>query len=149
MQFIIFLYEFIKYLKYIGVIVLSLKILVKKMVDVIDFNKVKCIVELGFGIGVFMKEIMKRKKKEMIFFFIEINEVFFKELKRKFKDEQNVIVVYGLVENIKKYMGEYNIECIDYVLLGLFFIFLLEEVLKCILNNVMEVIYENGEFIIF
>ncbi len=54
------------------------------MVDVIDFNKAKCIVELGPGTGVFTKEIMKRKKKETIFLLIEINEVFCKELKRKF-----------------------------------------------------------------
>ena len=52
------------------------------------------------GTGVFTKEIMKRKKKETIFLLIEINEVFCKELK-KFKDEQNVIVVHGSAENIK------------------------------------------------
>lgn len=73
------------------------------MVDVIDFNKAKCIVELGPGTGVFTKEIMKRKKQETIFLLIEINEVFCKELKRKFKDEQNVIVVHGSAENIKVY----------------------------------------------
>ena len=50
-----------------------------------------------------------------MFLLIEINEVFFKELKRKFKDEQNVIVVHGSAENIKTYMEELNIECIDYV----------------------------------
>ncbi len=119
------------------------------MVDVIDFNKAKCIVELGPGTGVFTKEIMKRKKQDTIFLLIEINEVFCKELKRKFKDEQNVIVVHGSAENIKKYMEEFHIECVDYVLSGLPFTSLPEEVSKRILNNVMEAIHENGEFITF
>ena len=124
------------------------KILAKKMVDVIDFNKAKCIVELGLVQG-FYKEIMKRKKKETIFLLIEINEVFCKELKRKFKNEQNVIVVHGSAENIKKYMEEFHIEYVDYVLSGLPFTSLPEEVSKRILNNVMEAIHENGEFITF
>ncbi len=120
------------------------------MVDVIDFHRAKCIVELGPGTGVFTKEIMKRKKKETIFLLIEINEVFCKELKRKYKDEQNVIVEHGSAENIKKYMEEFHIECVDYVLSGLPFTSLPEEVSKRILNNVMEKsIQENGEFITF
>lgn len=80
MQLITFLTEFIKHPKYTGVVVPSSKILAKKMVDVIDFNKVKCI---------------------------------------------------------------------DYVLSGLPFTSLPEEVSKRILNNAMEAIHENGEFITF
>ena len=91
----------------------------------------------------------EEKKRRTIFLLIEINEVFCKELKRKFKDEQNVIVVHGSAENIKKYMEEFHIECVDYVLSGLPFTSLPEEVSKRILNNVMEAIHENGEFITF
>lgn len=149
MQLITFLNEFIKHPKHTGAIAPSSKILAKKMVDVIDFNRAKCIVELGPGTGAFTQEIIKRKKKETIFLLIEINEVFFKELKRKFKDEQNVIVIHGSAENIKKYMEQLNIECIDYVLSGLPFTSLPEEVSKRILNSVMETIHENGEFITF
>ncbi|GCF76119.1 SAM-dependent methyltransferase [Bacillus cereus] len=149
MQLITFLHEFIKHPKHTGAVAPSSKILAKKMVNIIDFNRAKCIVELGPGTGVFTKEIMKRKKKETIFLLIEINEVFCKELTRKFKNEQNVIVIHGSAENIKKYMKELNIDYIDYVLSGLPFTSLPEEVSKRILNNVMEAIHENGEFITF
>ena len=47
MQLITFLHEFIKHPKHTGAVAPSSKILAKKMVDVIDFNKAKCIVELG------------------------------------------------------------------------------------------------------
>ncbi|WP_377864059.1 class I SAM-dependent methyltransferase [Bacillus sp. R86525] len=149
MQLITFLHEFIKHPKHTGAVAPSSKILAKKMVDVIDFNRAKYIVELGPGTGAFTKEIMKRKKKETVLLLIEINEVFCKELTRMFKNEQNVIVVHGSAENIKKYMEEFNIECIDYVLSGLPFTSLPEGVSKRILNNVMEAIHENGEFITF
>ncbi|MCW9131979.1 methyltransferase domain-containing protein [Bacillus paramycoides] len=149
MQLITFLNEFIKHPKHTGAIAPSSKILAKQMVDIIDFNRAKCIVELGPGTGAFTKEIMKRKKQETVLLLIEINEVFFKELKRRFKNEQSVIVIHGSAENIKKYMEELNIECMDYVLSGLPFTSLPEEVSKRILNNVMEAIHENGEFITF
>ncbi len=37
--------------------------LARQMVNTIDFDATKCIVELGPGTGIFTKEIMKRKKK--------------------------------------------------------------------------------------
>lgn len=149
MQLITFLSEFIKNPKNTGAIAPSSKILATKMVDTINFETAKCIVELGPGTGVFTKEIIKRKKKETVFILIEINELFFKQLERKFKDEQNVIIIHGSAEEIKKYMKELNIECIDYVLSGLPFTSLPKEVSVRILSNVMELIHDNGKFITF
>ncbi|ABY45821.1 MULTISPECIES: class I SAM-dependent methyltransferase [Bacillus cereus group] len=149
MQLITFLTEFIKHPKHTGAIAPSSHILAKKMVDAIDFETAKYIVELGPGTGSFTKGIMKRKKKETIFILVEINEVFFKELKKKFKDDSSVIVIHGSAENIKKYMEELNVESIDYVLSGLPFASLPKEVSARILSNVMESLQQNGEFITF
>ena len=68
MQFITFLSEFIKHPKNTGAIAPSSNILAKAMVDAIDFDVAKCIVELGPGTGSFTKEIMKRKRKEQHLF---------------------------------------------------------------------------------
>ena len=68
MQFITFLSEFIKHPKTQGQLHQGSNILAKAMVDAIDFDVAKCIVELGPGTGSFTKEIMKRKKKEQHLF---------------------------------------------------------------------------------
>ncbi|EOQ18672.1 class I SAM-dependent methyltransferase [Bacillus cereus] len=149
MQLINFLAEFIKHPRNTGAIVPSSHILARKMVDAIDFETAKYIVELGPGTGSFTKEIMKRKKKKTVFILVEINEVFFKELQKKFKDDSSVIVIHDSAENIKQYMEELNIENIDYVLSGLPFTSLPENVSERILGNVMEALQENGEFITF
>lgn len=57
MQLITFLHEFIKHPKHTGAIAPSSKILARKMVDVIDFNRAKCIVELGPGTGFSRKKL--------------------------------------------------------------------------------------------
>ncbi len=60
------------------------KILAKKMVDVIDFNKAKCIVELGPGTGVFYeRDYEEKKRRKRYFFLLKLMKYFFKELKKK------------------------------------------------------------------
>lgn len=149
MQFITFLTQFIKQPKHTGAIAPSSKILAKKMVEVIDFESAKCIVELGPGTGVFTKEMMRRKKDETKCILIEINEVFCKQLREQFKDDSNVFVIHGSAENIQKYMEELHITEIDYVLSGLPFTSLPKSVSSRILHNVQGALRENGEFITF
>lgn len=63
MQLITFLHEFIKHPKHTGAIAPSSKILAKKMVDVIDFNRAKCIVELGTGYRSFYERNYEEKEE--------------------------------------------------------------------------------------
>lgn len=149
MRLITFVTEFIKDPKNIGAIAPSSKILAKKMVDTINFEEAKYIVELGPGTGSFTREIMKRKKKHTTLILIEINEVFFKDLQKQFEDDSSVFVVHGSAENIQVYIEELNIDKIDYVLSGLPFTSLPAEVSSRILSNVMEALQEHGEFITF
>ena len=78
MQLITFLNEFIKHPKHTGAIAPSSKILAKKMVDVIDFNRAKCIVELGPGTGAFTKEIIRERRRRQYFFLLKLMKYFSK-----------------------------------------------------------------------
>ncbi|KEK23040.1 class I SAM-dependent methyltransferase [Bacillus gaemokensis] len=149
MQRITFLTQFIKHPKNTGAIAPSSNILVKKIVDAINFEQAQYIVELGPGTGSFTREIMKRKKKQTTFILIEINEVCFKELQKRFKNDPSVVVIHGSAENINKYMKELCIDKVDYILSGLPFTSLPLEVSSRILENVMESLQENGKFITF
>lgn len=149
MQFITFLAEFVKHPKNTGAIAPSSNRLTKKMVGAINFEEAKYILELGPGTGAFTREIIKRKKEHTIFILIEINEVFFKKLQEQFKDDPNVLVIHGSAENLKKYIKEFQIEKVDYVLSGLPFTSLPREVSSRILSSVIESLSEDGEFITF
>lgn len=149
MEFIKFLTEFVKHPQNIGAITPSSKRLAVKIVDTINFEEAKYIVELGPGTGSFTKEVMKRKKKQTVLILIESNEVFVKELQKQFNGDKSVVIIHGLAENIKKYMGKLHIEKVDYVLSGLPFTSLSKKVSSCILKNVKDSIQENGQFILF
>lgn len=149
MQFITFLSEFIKHPKNICAITPSSNILAKKIVDEINFEVAKCIVELRSGTGSFTREIMKRKKKKTTFILIEINEVFFKKLQKQYEDDASVFVIHGSAENIQEYVEELQIKNVDYVLSGLPFTSLPKGVSSCILSNVIKSLHEDGKFITF
>ncbi|WP_242144262.1 MULTISPECIES: class I SAM-dependent methyltransferase [unclassified Bacillus cereus group] len=149
MKFITFLTEFVKHPKNVGAIAPSSNRLAKKMVGTINFEEAKYILELGPGTGAFTKEIIKRKKEHTIFILIEINEVFYENLQKQFKNDSNVFVIHGSAENIKKYIKELQIEKVDYILSGLPFTSLPIDVSSRILSSVMESLREDGEFITF
>ncbi|AZU60320.1 class I SAM-dependent methyltransferase [Neobacillus mesonae] len=149
MQMISFLNEFIKHPRSMGAVAPSSKKLARKMVDVINFNKAKTIVELGPGTGSFTKEIMKWKKKSTLLILIEINETFVRRLRKEYANDTSVHVIHGSAENIRKYLGELNLAATDYVLSGLPFTSLPSGVSKRILQNVRNSLTPRGKFITF
>ncbi|MGC4378841.1 rRNA adenine N-6-methyltransferase family protein [Fictibacillus sp. Mic-4] len=149
MPFITFLSQFLKHPKNTGAVAPSSKRLAQKMAEAIDFEKARCIVELGAGTGSFTEEIIKRKKKHTKLILIEINEVFFKDLQKRYGGAPGVVVIHGSAETIQTYIKELNIEKVDFVLSGLPFTSLPAGVSSRILSNVMDALEENGKFITF
>lgn len=148
MNFITFFTEFIKHPKTIGAISPSSKKLAYKMIQPICFENAQCIVELGPGTGSFTRELVKRKNPETLLVLIEHNTAFCEKLRQKFANETNVVVIHGSAENLVKYMAEFQVEKIDYVISGLPFTSLEAEVSCSILKNVQGCLH-NGKFITF
>ncbi len=149
MQFISFLTEYIKHPRNIGAVMPSSNRLSKKMVDLIDFEKAECIVELGPGTGPFTREMIKRKKTNTKIVLIETNEVFFKKLQAQYSADPSIVVIHGSAEDVKKYTEALSIEKVDYIISGLPFTSLPLEVSTRILTSVNDTLHENGEFITF
>jgi phosphatidylethanolamine/phosphatidyl-N-methylethanolamine N-methyltransferase len=144
-----FLNEFVKHPRNTGAIAPSSKILARMMIDPIQFNRTKIIIELGPGTGSFTKEIMKKKRKDTLLILIEINEIFFNRLRQEYAHDSSVHVIHGSAENIEKFMDELEITDIDYVISGLPFTSLPIDVSKRILQNIRDILAPNGKFITF
>lgn len=50
---------------------------------------------------------------------VEYNEEFCRELEEKYGEYNNVVIVNDSAENVDKYLKEYNIKEVDYVVSGL------------------------------
>jgi phospholipid N-methyltransferase len=144
-----FFIQFLKNPRRIGAIAPSGKFLARKMIDSIRFDKATCIVEFGPGTGAFTKEIIKRKRKHTILILIEQNQLFCDQLNVKYKDHQGVYIICDSAENIYKYLAEYKIRNVDYIISGLPFTSLPIEVTERIFDITRKVIGEKGSFITF
>jgi len=146
---IVFLKEFFKNPSKTGSLIPSSKYLAKQMIDSINFSKNIIIVEYGPGEGVFSNEIIKRKNKESIIILIELNKIFYNQLKNKFKDIDNVFIFNDSVENVENILKNLNINNIDYIISGIPFSSLPKELTKIILKNTKRIMNNKSSFITF
>lgn len=123
--------------------------LAEKMVETVEFQSAKYIVEYGAGTGVFTDKIMKYRNPDTVVMLFESNEVFYESLKEKYKSENNLIIVNDTAENIDKYVKKHGFSHIDYVISGLPFASLPKNVSNVILNKTRKLLKNGGKFITF
>ncbi|MEC1069225.1 class I SAM-dependent methyltransferase [Priestia megaterium] len=144
-----FMYQYFHQPRTVGALLPSSTHLAEKMVKGIDFEHADCIVEYGPGTGVFTRELVRRRSACTTLLLIEYNRHFYEKVKEQVRDEKNVYVIHGSAENVQKYLIQYDIPKVDYVLSGLPFASLASEVSECILQNTRSVLAKEGKFITF
>ncbi|MGE7021269.1 rRNA adenine N-6-methyltransferase family protein [Solibacillus cecembensis] len=144
-----FIFQYLLNPRKTGAVLPSSTYLAEKMVQSIDFQNAKYIVELGPGTGVFTDQIMKNKMQHTVVLLIESNKEFCTLLKEKYKNEKNLILINDTAEDIDKYSKEFNIPYVDYVVSGLPFASLPKNVSNVILNKTKKLLRKDGVFITF
>lgn len=149
MKLMRFLLEYIKSPRVVGAVAPSSKKLAEKMIYDIDFEKATCIIEYGPGTGVFTDKLIKEKKSYTTLILLEYNKTFFKQLEEKYNKYDNVLIINDSAENIDKYLKIYNVNKVDYVVSGLPFASLPQNVSNKILDKTRTILKEDGLFITF
>lgn len=149
MKWLFFLYQYIREPRTVGAILPSSKYVAKKMIDQIDFSDAKYIVEYGPGTGVFTEKLLKNRREQTVLLLIESNRDFYELLKEKYHDQKNMIIVNGSAENTDKYLSDYRIPYVNYVVSGLPFASLPKHVSSNILQKTRNALGRDGKFITF
>lgn len=144
-----FLLEYIKNPRFIGAVAPSGKYLADEMINSINFEKARYIVEFGPGTGVFTEKILSRVKDDTIVILVEINKEFYNILRGIYRHKKNVIIVNDSAENIDLILKRYDIESVDYILSGIPFASLPKEVSNNILNKTVQILGKESMFITF
>ena len=144
-----FIKQYITKPRSVGAILPSSRYLANKMIQEIDFDYAKCIVEYGPGTGVFTEKLVKNRTKDTLILLFEYNYEFYKGLKEKYKNEQNMYIINDSAEYMDKYLNDYNIPRVDYIVSGLPFASLPQCVSSAILGKTRKYLNKNGKFITF
>lgn len=119
------------------------------MVQPINFDTAKVIVEYGPGTGSFTKELIARRNEKTTLIIIEQNDTFYERLKKKLSNQDNIHLIHDSAENVEKYLGKYGFRYADYIISGLPFSSLPKQISSNILEATQIAIGKNGQFITF
>jgi phospholipid N-methyltransferase len=149
MKSFLFFLQYMANPRSVGAIAPSSRFLGVKMLEEIDFESADYIIEYGPGTGVFTEKMLKRRNPKTVLLLVENNKAFYSILKEKFKEEQNLFIINGSVENIEQYAMDCGLPYADYVISGLPFASLPKELSSRILQQTAKIIKKDGRFITF
>lgn len=140
-----FFSAFLKQGKNVGSVTPSSKFLVKKMVDPIQFENVKCIVELGPGTGIITHELLRNMPENSILLAFEINKEFCDTLNQI--NDPRLKVISDSAEKLEDYLKQYKVAKVDYVVSSLPLFMIPDPIVDKILEVVVKTLNSDGAFI--
>lgn len=144
-----FLKEYLSTPDTIGAIAPSSRHLAVSMTAFIDFDKADCIVEYGAGTGVFTRDVAARKRPDTTYIVIEQNDRFYEILRKQFHGMPGVVLIHGDAGNVCSYLREQGFRHADYIISGLPFTSLPQQVSHRILTQTQKAIGMEGVFTTF
>lgn len=141
-----FIKEFWKERRVVGAVSPSTRFLGEKMIENVDFDKSKLIVELGPGTGVFTDLIIDRMADDAKLLVFELNENFYESLSKRI-DDPRVQVIHDSAEFIEKYVEDGEKQ--DVVISSLPLMVFKEELRNNVVKASYDCLKDNGKYIQF
>ena len=149
MSNLFFIKQYLKRPRTVGAVLPSSKHLAKKMVQNIDFENARHIVEYGPGTGVFTDQLLHKRQPDAVVLLVEKNIIFYDLLKEKYKDSPNLHIINGSAENIGTYLKEHDMDQADCIISGLPFASIPRDISSAILTQTKLNLKPGGHFITF
>lgn len=121
---------------------------VKRVCGQIDFSEGNLIVEYGPGTGVFSDYMLRNMTGDSRLILIELNKDFKSILEKNFRDPR-VVIVNDSAENVLDTLRQHASCQADYVISGIPFLFLSDEMKSRILTNTCRALKKGGKFLVY
>ena len=141
-----FFSESIKNIKTTGTITRSSKFLCEKMVEQVDFQNSKVLVEFGAGDGVVTEFILKEMRPDAVLLVFEVNDKFVSTIKENIQDERMILIVDS-AEKLPEYLKKHNFKEADNILSALPFTNLPDELGISIRTKSRDSLKKGGRFV--
>ena len=145
---LLFARNFFRHPRMLGSIVPSSRFLIKELLQPIDWNQARVIVEYGPGVGVITAEILRRMRSDATLIVIEMNRDFVTHLRSALPDER-LKVVEGSAEAVVEILARYGHDSANYIISGIPFSTLSAAVRERILRNTSAALAPGGAFLVF
>lgn len=147
-QLLLFARNFLKHPRMLGSLIPSSRFLIEQVLRKVDWKQARVIVEYGPGVGTFTREILDRMHPDATLVVIEMNEDFVGFLRRSIRDPR-LHVVHGSAEEAAGVLAGLGHAKADYVISGIPFSTMPEEVRLSILRTTRSLLAPRGAFLVY
>jgi phospholipid N-methyltransferase len=145
---LLFARNFFLHPRMLGSIVPSSRFLIKQLLEPIDWDQARVIVEYGPGVGGITAEVLRRMRPDASLIAIETNPEFVYFLRSSTKD-QRLHVVEGSAESVDEILRQHGHEKASYIISGIPFSTIPAPVRERILRKTCSVLEPRGSFLVY
>ena len=144
----VFFKGFIKHPVMVGSIIPSSRWTVDKMLSKVDWAQCDLFVEYGPGVGTFCQPVLDRMKPDARLLVIDLNPDFIDYLSKSIRDSR-FIPVHGSAADVRQIIRDAGFEQADYILSGLPFSTLPDNLGPIIAEETAKAIRPGGAFLVY
>ena len=144
----VFFKGFVKHPVMVGSIIPSSGRTVRKMLAPVDWENAKLFVEYGPGVGTFCQPVLDRMRPDAKLIVIDLNPDFVGYLRKTFHDGR-FAAVHGSAADVNQIIRDFGFENADYVLSGLPFSTLPDNLGPVIAEETAKVLRPGGAFLVY
>jgi phospholipid N-methyltransferase len=145
---LLFARNFFRHPRMLGSIVPSSRFLIKQLLEPINWNHARVIVEYGPGVGGITAELLRHMRPDAILIAIEMNPDFVKFLRSSF-DDPRLRVVEGSAEAVDEILVRNGYHRASYIISGIPFSTIPAPVRERILRKTHDVLEAGGAFLVY
>jgi phospholipid N-methyltransferase len=147
-QLTLFAKNFIRHPRMLGSLIPSSRFLIGRLLDQVDWDQARVIVEYGPGVGSFTGEILRLMRPDATLVAVETNEEFVDFLRRSFPDPR-LRVVHGSAADVEQVLAERGFCLADYVVSGIPLSTIGDRMREEILLSTHRVLHPGGALLVY
>lgn len=144
----VFFKGFLKHPVMVGSIIPSSALTVKKMLEPVKWDECNVFVEYGPGVGTFCRPVLERMKPDATLIVIDLNSDFIDYLGKSIRDSR-FYPIHGSAADVQKILQDLGHEKADYILSGLPFSTLPNQLGPKIAKETYDALRPGGAFLVY
>ncbi len=145
---LLFARNFFRHPRMLGSIVPSSRFLIRQLLEPINWNRARVLVEYGPGVGSITTEVLRQMRSDAVLIAIEMNSEFVRYLRATISDPR-LHLVQGSAAEVDRVLRRLGVNSADYIISGIPFSTIAASERDEILRKTVEVLEPGGAFLLY
>jgi phospholipid N-methyltransferase len=144
----LFALNFFKSPAMLGSVIPSSRFLVSDVLNQVDWDKARVIVEYGPGVGTMTREILKRMRPDAVLLALELNEDFVAFLNDEIADPR-LHLIHASASEVRNVLAKLGFPSADYIISGIPYTTMRVSVRREVMQESRQVLHRDGALIFY